>query len=594
MCALLCWAPNIIAIDSWKVLHEKESAVFMAVPYLWNLMQHLFLFITLSLVCSVSTRAQNSAYWVCFSSKKGATFQPVSYFELPALDRRLREGISPSDSSDFPVSPQGLAAIESLVDSVVGLSRWFNAAAVWASPQAAQELANLPVVQSVFPMRWSAQATSSDKEAFTRDEQRIYEAQTEHLGASLWRKNGYSGKGVRIALFDGGYKGLVDDEFFTHLLSEQRIKASYDFVRDKKFVFSFSEHGTHVLSCLAGRKDSTFLGLASDAEYLLARTEQVESDRFIREENWVESLEWADKWGADVINSSLIYTFQLYFRDQMDGRQSIITRAANKALEKGMVVVNSAGNEGYSRWEIVGAPADGDSVLTVGAINPELGYHSDFSSFGPTADLRPKPNVSAQGSVLVSNNNVRSIEMGTSFAAPLVAGFVACVRQMHPEWTAKRVFDEVQKSADLYPYFDYAHGFGIPQASYFFGDSLPATTPTVQAEFNADTQQIIFRNRTENDSTVVNVASTNKALEYLQHFADRANLAFVHVTDSKGILTSYKLFRPENGIAAMLETIDCPDCKIRIAYKKFVLETTRREIQEETKARKGKEEQGNE
>jgi serine protease AprX len=586
--------PNIIAIAKWKDLREKESAVFNAVPYLWNLMQHLFLFISLSLVCSVSTRAQNSAYWVCFSSKKEASFNPVSYFELPALDRRLREGISPSDSSDFPVSPQGLAAIECMVDSVVGLSRWFNAAAVWASPQAIQLIAQMPNVVHVSPMAAKAVFTSAGTPSFTRDQQRVLASQTEHLGASVWRKNGYFGKGVRIALFDGGYKGLVDDDFFTHLLSEERIKASYDFVRDKKFVFSFSEHGTHVLSCLAGRKDSTFLGLAPEADYLLARTEQVESDRFIREENWVESLEWADKWGADVVNSSLIYTFQLYFRDQMDGRQSMITRAANKALEKGMVVVNSAGNEGYSRWEIVGAPADGDSVLTVGAINPEWGYHSDFSSYGPTADFRAKPNVSAQGTALVSSNNVLALEMGTSFAAPLVTGFVACVRQMHPEWSAKRIFDEVQKSADLYPYFDYAHGFGVPQANYFFGDSIPPVAPTIAAEYNVDTEQIIFKHLTLQGTDSLLVAPFNEALEHLNRFADRKNLAFVHIADKNGRLTEYKLFRPSSGIAAVLESIDCLDCKIRIAYKKFVLETTRREIQENSNARKEKEGMGNE
>jgi len=151
----------------------------------------------------------------------------------------------------------------------------------------------------------------------------------------------------------------------------------------------------------------------------------------------------------------------------MDDKTIFFCRVANMAGAKGIWVVNSAENDGGDKWHIIGAPADADSVLSIGGVEPSSGYHVSFSSFGPTEDDRMKPNVSALGIAAVAGASGLKQKAGTSFSSPLVAGFAACAWQSNPDLTNMELFRELEKSGHLYPYFDYAHGFGIPQASYF-------------------------------------------------------------------------------------------------------------------------------
>jgi serine protease AprX len=173
--------------------------------------------------------------------------------------------------------------------------------------------------------------------------------QTERMGFSLLRERGYTGKGVRIAVFDAGFPLVDKHPSFEHIVRNNRIVDTYNFVNNSKNVFRSNNHGTHVLSCIAGMLDSIPMGCATDAEFLLAKTENAYVEIRTEEDHWIQSLEWADKMGADIINSSLGYTVQFYFRKDMDGQTSIITRAANTAFSKGILVVNSAGNEGAGR-----------------------------------------------------------------------------------------------------------------------------------------------------------------------------------------------------------------------------------------------------
>jgi len=161
------------------------------------------------------------------------------------------------------------------------------------------------------------------------------------------------------------------------------------------------------------------------------------------------------------------YTKNRYFKKDMDGITSLVTRAGNLAARKGMLVVNAIGNDGDTKWRTMGAPADADSVLTVGGIDPFYNYHINFSSVGPTYDGRMKPNVSAYGETIVAGKEKLQDVFGTSFSTPLTAGFVACAWQLRKHLTNMQLFHEIEKSGNLYPYFDYAHGYGIPQASYF-------------------------------------------------------------------------------------------------------------------------------
>ena len=161
----------------------------------------------------------------------------------------------------------------------------------------------------------------------------------------------------------------------------------------------------------------------------MARTERVAVENETEEVLWLMAMEWADANGADIINTSLGYASEEYFNYQMDGKTSIIARAANMAAKKGILVLVSAGNSGDSDWKYIATPADADSVLTIGAITSS-GIHRSFSSFGPTADFRMKPNVVAYGDVMGASKKGISKTQGTSFSCPLVAGYAACVWQI--------------------------------------------------------------------------------------------------------------------------------------------------------------------
>jgi hypothetical protein len=293
--------------------------------------------------------------------------------------------------------------------------------------------------------------------------------QTASLGAREFQRARLTGQGVRIAIFDVGFNGADQHVGFAHLRRRKAIVGTYDFLKHSPYVYQGGSHGTEVLSCIAGRlPDSTYLGLAPQAEFLLARTEQMYRERYAEELAWLAAAEWADRNGADIINSSLGYTTRRYFPEQMNGRTSLVARAAELAVRKGILVVNAAGNDGDdAQWRTVGTPADGDSVLAVGGIDPDTYLHIDFSSYGPTADKRLKPNVAAFGTVLAAAPGGYVRTQGTSFSSPLMAGFAACVLQQQRNLPVMALFQKIQSSGSLYPYFDYAHGYGIPRASFF-------------------------------------------------------------------------------------------------------------------------------
>ncbi|MFC7668692.1 S8 family serine peptidase [Hymenobacter humi] len=281
-------------------------------------------------------------------------------------------------------------------------------------------------------------------------------------------------------MFDVGFRGLPEHEAFQELVRSKRIVATHDFLKNRENVYAGGSHGTEVMGCLAGRlpagsgEPGPALGLAPAAEYFLARTEQLGRERYAEEEAWLAAAEWADRLGVDIINSSLAYTEQRYFPEQMNGRLSLVSRAANLAARKGILVVSAAGNDGDNDWVRIGTPADADSVLAIGGLDPETGLHVDFSSYGPTADRRAKPNLAAFGIVLTTTPKGYERLEGTSFSAPLVAGLAACLWQQHRQLTAMQLFQGLEKSAELYPYFDYAHGYGRPRFAHF---APPAGSP---------------------------------------------------------------------------------------------------------------------
>lgn len=225
------------------------------------------------------------------------------------------------------------------------------------------------------------------------------------------------------------------------------------------------------MSCIAGKTKNYQIGLATGAEFLLARTESY-TEFFSEEENWLMAAEWADKNGVDIINSSLGYTGPRYLPENMDGKTAFVSKAAQLAVDKGILVVSSAGNEGTGKWKRIAAPGDATGVLTVGGIDPYTGIHSNFSSFGPSWDKRLKPEVCAYGTAIVSSRTGLVISEGTSFSSPLVAGFAACLKQRYPLLKNTELKELICRSGDLWPYFDYAHGYGVPQPYFLFKDTI--------------------------------------------------------------------------------------------------------------------------
>ncbi|RSK43986.1 S8 family serine peptidase [Hymenobacter rigui] len=440
-----------------------------------------------------------SRYWVTFHNKAGQTLQPAVYFSAAAQARRQRQHLPAADSTDFPVRPDLVALVQGTADTVTLVSRWFNAVACRATPAQAARLRQLPGIASVraWPMTPVQPAgRPAAARPLTAADRSLARRQTASLGAADFRRIRLTGKGLRIAIFDVGFNGADRHPAFAHLRRRQAIVATYDFLRRTPYVYQGGNHGTEVLSCIAGQlPDSSYLGLAPGAQFLLARTEQMYREKYGEEEAWLAAAEWADRNGADIINSSLGYTDRRYFPEQMNGRTSLVARAAELAVRKGILVVNAAGNDGDDpKWHTVGTPADGDSVLAVGGLDPDTYLHVDFSSYGPAPGKRLKPNVAAFGVAIVAVPGGYTRTEGTSFASPLVAGFAACAWQQQRNLTVMELFRQIQESGRLYPYFDYAHGYGLPQARHFLeAGPVPPVVPTFDFVRQDSAVQVIIR-----------------------------------------------------------------------------------------------------
>ena len=428
--------------------------------------------------------------WVFFTDKANTTFDPYSYFDAKAIERYRLNHADLYDSTNFPLNAQYCESVANLSDEVVGESRWLNAMAVVADENAIAKIQRLPFVKKLVIIQ-SDMSLCSREEAETMEsgmaeaekllsdaaEPYSLHAQLKRMGGEEFVKAGTRGKGIRIAVLDGGFPMVDKHEAFQHLRDNHQILSTYNFPKKCENVYGWNSHGTMTLSCICGldRESGCAIGLATEAEFLLARTE-VGPEPKKEEVWWVMGVEWADKNGAQLVSSSLGYGNINHWPSETDGT-SPISKAANMAVEKGILICNSAGNEGTKRsWPGIILPADAENVLTVGGINPTNENHQDFASYGPTADGRLKPNVSAYAFecrvAAPNSDHTYKWVAGTSFSCPLVAGFAACAWQNHPEYTALQLKREIEKCAELYPYYDYAVGYGVPQAGRFLNPSL--------------------------------------------------------------------------------------------------------------------------
>lgn len=429
------------------------------------------------MLLAMSAMAQN-AYWVFLADKADTKFDPYKYFDSKAIERYQLNGADLYDISNYPLNEGYVRQVDALATEEIGTSRWMNAIGVTATPEQIAQIEALPFVKRVQMINSTATLCTTSSHALAQKSEIKLSDQITRQQGKLFKEAGIDGKGVRVAVFDGGFPRVNTHQAFKHLRDNHQIIKTWNFPNKKEDVYGWSTHGTMVLSCIAGiKEDSVQLGLATGAEFLLARTE-VEAEPFKEEVWWMQAMEWADKNGAQVISSSLGYGKQRHYTKDMDGT-SYVAKAANMAVRKGMVVCNSAGNEGDDKsWYTIITPADADSVICVGGIENSLEEykHIYFSSFGPTADGRMKPDLVNFGYANVADpngDNRYDWVNGTSFSCPLTSGFVACAIQAHPGRTAMQMKQEVIASCDLYPYADYAFGHGVPQADYFVGKRTP-------------------------------------------------------------------------------------------------------------------------
>jgi serine protease AprX len=521
-------------------------------------------------------------YWVVFADKAGVSFDPLAYFEPLALERRVRAGLPLCDASDYPLNPSYVQAVASLTDSTGYSSRWFNMLSVWASPEQVNQVSLLPFVVEVVPQVgrfFPAQVGNSEK----ADATPYRLIQTERFGARAFEAKGFNGQGLRIAVLDAGFSDVQNHPAFLRLREDNRIVKTWDFIRKDELVYGFGSHGRAVLSCITGQKGDTLIGLASKAEFLLARTEYSHSEPFSEEEFWLAASEWADKNGAHIINSSLGYTKDRYFPWKMDGKTSFVVRAANKAAGKGILVVNSAGNEGDSDWRYIGTPADADSVLSVGGIDPGSDLRISYSSFGPTSDRRLKPNVTAISHVLAADEKDYSMSDGTSFSSPLVAGFAACAWQSRPHLTNMELFREIERSGHLYPYYDYAHGYGVPQASFFTDTQIKDPVPCFELRLKEDTVEVYVTRLPENlgQSTtkefgnghvVITIPTDTQNGDNAVNEEMGSAYLYYHIQNQRGFLDKYAVLLVQQNQVIQFSKEELAGRTLRVSHKGFMKE----------------------
>lgn len=449
--------------------------------------------ITPRLEMKMQSDVQSDKYlvWVYFTDKGDNLdhyfANPLTVVSKKSLERRAKV-LSENNLIDFTDLPVNQNYVNQIIQNGFELkqkSRWFNGISGFASANEIYQIAANLFVKKIDVVGTFAK-NYDDVEFKPAQNQNDNPVQpqginTLNYGSSFTQLNqisvpqvhdlGYNGTGITICVLDAGFDNLPHEAF-----SSMNIIAAYDFVNHDPNVGNQGDmgegsHGTATLSIIGGFKEGQLIGPAYGSNFILAKTENTDSETPVEEDNWVAGVEWADSIGVDVTSTSLGYLdydfpYTSYTWQDMDGNTAIITIAADLAAGKGIVVVNSAGNNGTSTHNTLGAPADGDSVFTIGAVTSS-GTRSSFSSVGPTFDGRIKPDLMAMGSNVFhasSFGNTYSSGSGTSFSCPLAAGVCALILQKNPSLTPMEVLDALRSTATRSNNPDNQYGWGIINA----------------------------------------------------------------------------------------------------------------------------------
>jgi len=459
-------------------------------------MKHFIAWVFFSgLLCLTGTAYSQDYFAVHFKYKpqdSHSLAQPSSFLSVKSLERKARFNIV-LDSLDLPLSERYLAALQPMIVSNLYSSNWLNAAIVLADPELIPLIADLPYVNKVVYVKPGPQVGGRmisrkdkfedfDYQSLPAGQRVAFEAQNALLGIDKMREAGYRGKNITIAVFDAGFPGVDTISAFRHIYTEGRMIGTRNFVRLMDNVYTDHQHGTNVLSLIGADNHQMSAG-APDSNYILCTTEDVRTEYIIEEYNWIKAAEYADSLGVDIINSSLGYLDfddprMDYTAEDLDGQTAIITQGANIAADKGILVVNSAGNYGRRGPSSLVAPADAEEILSVGGVTHDL-ERASFSSQGPTADGRIKPDLAALGQSvhLLGPNGQAYLSQGTSFSAPQIAALAAGLWEAKPEWSKEELTKKIMGSATQADAPDNMLGHGIPDfVKAYYGEILSAPT----------------------------------------------------------------------------------------------------------------------
>ena len=441
--------------------------------------------LALPLSAQKNKTTETGMYFVTFRDKAGTPYgidRPGEFLSEKALLRRAAHG-SEITEQDLPLAPEYLQKTAATGAKLWLRTKWLNGVVVAAAGPEVEQLRKLPFVTNVelvAPVQYdrsSPQPVIPELVKAAPQLDRVPVAprfygygwtNLQQMHGDSLHQWGFRGEGVLVAVFDGGFPDINYKELLNYQRAEE-VPGNYDVVEQDSTALDGATHGTTVLSTMAAHHPFFFIGTAPDATYVLFKTENGRGEHRLEELNYAAALEIADSIGVDIVNSSLGYTTfsdkaMDYTFDDLDGKTSPASRSITTAFQRGMIIVTSAGNSGADSWKHIGIPADSPEAFAIGALNKD-GSKAYFSSFGPTADGRIKPDVSALGvdvAALTASGRGLTAANGTSLASPLVAGHLACLRQAVPDATNQELLDAVRASADQADKPDNERGYGRP------------------------------------------------------------------------------------------------------------------------------------